>query len=265
MIDWSTPAVSHAAIAFGVLCACMFALWLASLVLRNVSIVDAFWGPGFFVVAGCEAALRGELTTRGTLMLPLVLAWAVRLGLHLHMRGHGAPEDRRYAEMREKHGDAFAVRSLFTVFLLQAVLLFLIASPIQLVMLGPDLPLGLTAFAGAALSLAGIVTEGVADYQLTRFRNDPDNEGKVLSSGLFRYSRHPNYFGNFCIFWGFWLMAAPLPYGLWSALGPALLSVMLMRVSGVSLLEKDISERRPAYREYKERTSAFFPAPPRET
>lgn len=265
MFDWSTPEAGHAALAFGLLCACMVALWLASLPLRNVSIVDAFWGPGFFVVAGCEAALRGELTARGGLMLPLVLLWAIRLGIHLHLRGHGAPEDRRYAAMREKHGTAFAVRSLFTVFLLQAVLLFVIASPIQLVMLGPDVPLGLPALAGALLALAGIVTEGLADYQLTRFRNAPESEGKVLSSGLFRYSRHPNYFGNFCIFWGFWLMAAPLPRGLLSALGPALLSVMLLRVSGVSLLEKDISERRPAYREYKKRTSAFFPAPPRET
>jgi steroid 5-alpha reductase family enzyme len=165
--------------------------------------------------------------------------------------------------MREKRGEAFTIQSLYVVFGLQAALAFVISAPIQLTLMADPTPLGwLDPVAGIGV-LAGIAIEAVADLQLTRFKSDPENRGRVLRSGLFRYSRHPNYFGNFCIFWGLELFALGVRGGAWAAVGPALLTVLLLRVSGVTMLERDIAERRPGYRQYVRTTSAFFPWFPR--
>lgn len=245
------------------LAASMTALWLVSLPLRNASIVDAFWGPAF-AVAGWGAALAAGVplgSPRTALALTLVTLWAARLALHLLIRNAGHGEDPRYASMRRGHGARFWWVSLFTVFLLQAGLAWAISLPVQLAVLsgGPLGPLdGLAALAW----LAGFGFEALGDLQLTRFRADPANRGRALDTGLWRYTRHPNYFGDALLWWGFGLLgvAAGAP---WTLFAPALMTFLLLRVSGVALLEKGMAERRPAYRDYVERTSAFLPWKPR--
>jgi steroid 5-alpha reductase family enzyme len=241
----------------------MVALWALSVRLRDVGIVDTFWGPAFLVIGGTIAWVQGGASARGVVVLLLVGLWAARLATHLYIRARGEPEDRRYAAMRERRGEAFAAQSLYVVFGLQAALAFVISAPIQLTLMAEPTALGWLDLVAGAVVLAGIAIEALADLQLTRFKSDPENKGRVLRSGLFRYSRHPNYFGNFCIFWGLQLFALGVEGGAWAAVGPALLTVLLLRVSGVTMLERDIAERRPGYRQYVRTTPAFFPWFPR--
>jgi steroid 5-alpha reductase family enzyme len=241
----------------------MCALWLVSLPLRNASIIDACWGPAF-AVAAWGAALQAGLplgSTRAALALALVSLWAVRLSLHLLVRNTGHGEDPRYAAMRRGHGDRFWWVSLFTVFLLQAALAWTISLPVQLAVLSTG-PLGWLDALAALTWLIGFAFETIGDLQLTRFRRDPANRGRALDTGLWRYTRHPNYFGDALLWWGFGLLglAAGAP---WTLFAPALMTFLLLKVSGVALLEKGMAERRPAYRDYVERTSAFIPWFPR--
>ncbi len=240
----------------------MLGLWAASLHLRDVSIVDVFWGPGFAAVAWTAVAIAGA-SPRGLLAASLATAWGLRLGIHLGLRKRGHGEDRRYAAMRAARGPRFAAESLVTVFLLQAALMWVISLPLQAAAaLGAGAPLGLVDAAGAAVVLAGLAIEATADAQLARFMARPDSRGRVMQEGLWRWSRHPNYFGDFVVWWG--LGALGVAAGAaWSFVGPALMSVLLLRVSGVTLLEKTIGTRRLGYGEYAARTSAFFPRPPR--
>jgi steroid 5-alpha reductase family enzyme len=241
----------------------MVALWLLSLPLRNASIIDAFWGAAFAVAAWGAALAAGAplASPRTALTLALVTAWAIRLSLHLLLRNAGHGEDPRYVAMRSGHGHRFWWVSLFTIFLLQAALAWVISLPIQLAALRGG-PLGPLDALGALTWLAGFAFEAAGDAQLTRFRADPANRGRALDTGLWRYTRHPNYFGDALLWWGFGLLglAAGAP---WTLLCPALMTYLLLRVSGVALLEKDIAERRPAYADYVRRTSAFLPWLPR--
>jgi steroid 5-alpha reductase family enzyme len=240
----------------------MAALWAASLRLRDVSIVDVFWGPAFAAVAWTAVLVAGP-TPRGLLAAGLTTVWGLRLGVHLGLRKRGHGEDRRYAALRAARGPRFAVESLATVFLLQAALAWVISLPLQAAAArGPGAPLGLLDLAGALVALAGVAVEATADAQLARFLARPASRGQVMQEGLWRWSRHPNYFGDFVVWWGLGLVgvAAGAP---WTLLGPALMSVLLLRVSGVTLLERTIGERRPGYAAYAARTSAFFPWPPR--
>ena len=233
--------------------------WLVSLVKRDVSIVDGMWPLMFLVAALCYAAFSSELTTRTYLVLLLVFVWSVRLSAHIFIRNHGADEDYRYQQIRERNSPNFAFKSIYIVFGLQAVLAWLISLPL-LAATVPGRPLGLLDLLGVAVWLTGFLFESIGDYQLARFRASPANKGKVLDTGLWRYTRHPNYFGDFCVWWGFFLIA--MSAGLWwSIISPLLMSLLLLKVSGVSLLEKDIGERRPKYAEYTARTNAFFPGP----
>ena len=242
--------------------ASMLALWAASLRLRDVSIVDVFWGPGFAAVAWISVAIAGG-SPRGLLAATLATAWGLRLGVHLGLRKRGHGEDRRYAAMRAARGPRFARESLVTVFLLQAALMWVISLPLQAAAaLGAGKPIGLLDAAGATVALTGLAIEATADAQLARFLARPDSHGRVMQEGLWRWSRHPNYFGDFVVWWGLGLLGVAAG-AAWSLVGPALMSVLLLRVSGVTLLEKTISTRRPGYAEYAVRTSAFFPRPPR--
>jgi steroid 5-alpha reductase family enzyme len=162
--------------------------------------------------------------------------------------------------MRQRHSPNFAVKSLFIVFLLQGVLAWIIALPLLAAVTGSR-PLNLIDALAALLVLFGILFESIADAQLAAFKSQPDNQGRVMDKGLWRYTRHPNYFGECCVWWGFYLFALAAG-GWWSILSPLLMTFLLLRVSGVVLLEKDIAERRPAYRDYIERTNAFFPGIP---
>ena len=235
--------------------------WLASLPIRNVSIVDAMWSLMFLLAAGVYAWGQDSLAPRALLVLAMVAVWALRLAVYIAWRNHGHGEDFRYQQIRARNEPGFAVKSLYLVFGLQAVLAWVISLPLLAAVnsTAAFTPLDL---AGVVLWIVGMVFEAVGDAQLARFKADPGNRGKVMDRGLWRYTRHPNYFGDFCVWWGFFLTALAAG-GWWSFVGPALMSVLLLKVSGVALLEKDISERRPGYRDYVRRTNAFFPAPPR--
>ena len=238
-------------------------VWLASLVKRDASIVDAFWGPGFVVVGWIYAAQRESASLRGDVVLGLVTVWGLRLALHILWRGRGKGEDYRYREMRERNPGSFPTRSLLSVFWLQGVLLWAISAPLFQAQRGG--PPGATALdaLGLGLFLLGFGFEAVGDLQLARFRGNPANAGRVMDRGLWRYTRHPNYFGDAVVWWAFFCFAAATP-GSWWALGsPLLMTLLLMRVSGVTLLEQKLRETKPAYRRYAAETSAFIPWLPR--
>lgn len=243
----------------------LLALWAISVVVRDASIVDVFWGPGFAIVGWSCAWSRGFSLDAGQwLLLAMVTAWALRLGLHLGRRNLGHGEDRRYRAMRERIGPQFWLLSLVLVFALQGVMLWVVSLPIQAALLAGGGPwVGVLGFASIGLWLAGLWFESTADRQLARFLADPDNEGRVLDRGLWAWTRHPNYFGDFAVWWGHFGLAFALGVPWWTIVGPITMSVLLMKVSGVPILEASLRARRPGYAEYVRRTSAFFPWPPR--
>ena len=237
-------------------------LWLTSLRLRDASIVDTFWGPFFLLQAALAAALLDGFEGRRLLLLGLVAVWSVRLATHIASRHAGRGEDERYARWRTQHGDAWPLRSLFQVFVLQAVLAWIIGLPLVAIM-GSDAGWGWLDVLGVALWGIGFVFEAVGDVQLTAFIRNPSNRGTTLRTGLWRYTRHPNYFGDAAQWWGFWLMATAAG-AWWTIFAPALMTFLLVRVSGVGLLERTIAERREGYAEYMRTTSAFIPLPPKD-
>jgi steroid 5-alpha reductase family enzyme len=240
----------------------MLPLWLASLRLRDAGIVDAWWGPGFALLAWSDAALTG-MHPRSVLLAALLSVWGLRLAAHLLWRGRGRPEDPRYAAMRRHHGTRFPWLSLFSVFALQGVLQVAVGLPIAVVAAHPGPALGALDAFGAALFGVGLVLESAADLQLARFRADPASAGRVMDRGLWAWTRHPNYFGDCVAWWGVFAVALAAPRGWTSLPGPALMTFLLLRVSGVALLERSIGRRRPGYAEYAERVPAFVPRPPR--
>jgi steroid 5-alpha reductase family enzyme len=232
------------------------AVWVVSVVKRDVSIVDSLWGPLFVLAALAYAWPLDALDPRATLGLALVALWAARLTLYITWRNHGQGEDYRYREIRRRNEPNFALKSLYLVFGLQAVLAWIASAPLLATALGGP-PLGALDAVGAVLVIVGLAVETVADGQLAHFKRDPRNRGRVLDRGLWRYSRHPNYFGECCVWWGFACLA--FATGAWWAV----VSPLLM-TSGVAVLEQSIGDRRPAYAEYVRRTSAFVPWPPRK-
>ncbi|MDX1493779.1 MAG: DUF1295 domain-containing protein [Longimicrobiales bacterium] len=254
-MPWSValPGLAVALVAFTL-------LWGLSVKLRDASIVDPFWGPGFLLVAVTYFLVDGSDGTRGRIVVLLVSFWAVRLGYHLLVRNRKEGEDKRYRQMREARGDAFWWQSLFTIFWLQAVLLWIISAPL-LGSIVSDAPLNLWDVAGALFFAVGLSFEAVADSQLARFKAHPANEGKVLDTGLWRYSRHPNYFGEAVLWWGFYLFAVG-GGAYWTVVGPILITFLLLKVSGVTMLEENLKSSKPGYEEYVRKTNAFVPWPP---
>jgi steroid 5-alpha reductase family enzyme len=239
----------------------LFLLWLLSIFLRDASIVDPFWGLGFVVVAWLTNRLVGLDDPRAMMITVLTTIWGLRLSVYLLWRNFGQGEDYRYRAMRARHGDRFGFVSLFTVFGLQGVILWFVSLPIQM---GQTVRLDSTPTLLDGLGLAlwgvGFFFEAVGDYQLARFKADPANQGQVMKSGLWAFTRHPNYFGDCCVAWGIYLLA--LAGGAWwTFLSPALMTFLLMKVSGVAMLERTIAERRPEYADYVRTTNAFFPWP----
>ncbi len=244
-------------------------LWAVSLLLSDVSIVDPVWGPAFVVVAlvclvAGDASRGGSGDGRRWLLFGLTAVWGLRLGGYLLARKLKDPaEDRRYTKMRERRGEAsFALYSLGVVFLLQGLLVLIVSLPLQ-VAAERRTGLGWVTWIGVALWVLGLFFESVGDEQMRRFKARGDSKGQVMDEGLWRYTRHPNYFGDFCVWWGLWLVALGAGGTWWTVIGPLVMSFLLIKGSGAALLEKDISERRPQYREYIERTSGFIPLPPR--
>jgi steroid 5-alpha reductase family enzyme len=236
------------------------AAWVVATVRRNAGLVDIFWSL-FFVAAAATYVALTPWTARSALVAPLVAIWGLRLAGYLALRNWNAPEDRRYQAIRARNEPGFAWKSLYLVFGLQGLLAWIIAAPLAAA-IGSEPGLGPMDFVGAALVVFGLAFEAVADAQLARFKSDPAHKGQVLDAGLWRYTRHPNYFGEFCVWWGFFAIAAAAG-GAWTVFSPLIMSVLLLKVSGVALLERDIAERRPGYREYVARTNAFFPGPRR--
>jgi steroid 5-alpha reductase family enzyme len=244
--------------------AVMVATWLVSLAVRDASIVDLVWGAGFAVVAAVSAVVGDGPASRRVLLAVLVGVWGLRLSAYLARRNLGHGEDFRYVKMRRHWGDRFWWVSFFQVFLLQGVLMWVVSLPVQLAAasLRPA-GLGPLAWVGVAVWAVGLFFEAVGDAQLARFKADPASKGQVMDRGLWRYTRHPNYFGDCCLWWGIFLVAAETGAARWGVVGPIVMTILLLRVSGVALLEKDIGSRRPGYADYVRRTSAFFPRPPR--
>jgi steroid 5-alpha reductase family enzyme len=235
------------------------ALWLVSLALENASIVDIFWGPGFILVGAYYAmAASGAPSFRGLLVLGLVIIWGLRLALHIGFRNAGAGEDFRYRKWREEASANFWWISLFKVFLLQAVVLWIVSSPLLLAHLGGGDSLTAPDVLGVALWGFGFLFETVADWQLRRFKKDPATSGQVMRSGLWSVSRHPNYFGEAVLWWGLAVLA--VPGGGWlSFVGPLMITFLLLKVSGVAMLDSAMVERRPDYADYMATTPAFVP------
>jgi steroid 5-alpha reductase family enzyme len=235
----------------------MLTVWLISLPLRDVSIVDISWGLGFVLVAWTSFLAGNSLESH--LLLPvLTTVWGLRLSGYLAWRNIGKPEDYRYREMRNYRPRSFPVRSLLTVFALQGVLMWIIALPLQTVRPSAA-PSVIFTVAGILLWGTGFLFESVGDWQLARFKADPTNSGRVMDRGLWRYTRHPNYFGDFLVWWGLYSLALASGAPWWSIIGPIIMSVLLMRVSGVTLLEKSLKDRKQGYADYVARTNAFFP------
>lgn len=235
--------------------------WLISLQIKNVGIADSLW-PILFVLIGLGYLLGAPApAARTDLVFVLLALWGLRLGAYITHRNWGEPEDRRYRAMRAAHDPGFWWKSGYIVFALQGTLAWVISLPLLAAMLGTA-PLNWLDAVALVLGLGGLLFEAVGDQQLAAFKARPENAGQVMDRGLWRYTRHPNYFGEACVWWAFYLFALAAG-GWWAIVSPILMTWLLLRVSGVSLLEQDIGERRPGYREYIARTNAFIPGPPR--
>jgi len=237
--------------------------WIVSLFKGDVSIVDSLWSLIFLALCTTWFIACEYPTQRSVIVLALVAVWALRLSAYITWRNWGDGEDARYQAIRRNNSPNFAVKSLFIVFLLQGVLAWVISLPLLAATTGSR-PLNMLDALAIVVIIFGILFESIADAQLAAFKARPDTQGHVMDTGLWRYTRHPNYFGECCVWWGFYLFAVAAG-GSWSILSPLLMTFLLLRVSGVALLEKDIVERRPGYGDYIDRTNAFLPGIPRGT
>jgi len=238
----------------------MLSFWLLSLILKDSSIVDIIWGAGF-VMSVWVAFLNtpAMINARHYLILILVTIWGLRLSLHIFFRNVGKGEDFRYAKWREENGKQWWWRSFFKVFLLQGLLMWLIASPLSAIQASTEPANSIFLdYIAIIIWLIGFFFEAFGDYQLTRFRANPSNKGKLLDYGVWRYTRHPNYFGDSAQWWAFYIIALAAG-GWWTIFSPILMTHFLVNVSGVAMLEKSLIERKPGYKAYAERTNAFIP------
>lgn len=236
--------------------------WIVSVIKRDVSIVDSMWAVMIFASAFVYSSSVGPYWNRSSLLLTLILIWALRLTLYITWRNWGEPEDSRYQAIRRKYEPNFAMKSLGIIFVFQAFLAWIISMPLWVAL---TVPFEFSVFDLLAVILwtIGMMFESVGDWQLARFKTNPTNRGKVMNRGLWRYTRHPNYFGECLIWWGFFLFV--IPTGAWvSIVSPILLTFLLLKFSGVTMLEEAIVDRRPAYREYIASTNSFIPGLPKK-
>lgn len=239
-------------------------LWfIVSLVTKRNDIADVAWGLGFIVVAFTTLAVNRGTSPQGVLIIALVTLWGVRLALYISGRNKGKGEDPRYRAWREAWGKRFYLRSFLQVYMLQGFLLLVISVPVIYVIQSADRPFGILHVIGAGVWLLGFLFEAVADYQLARFKKDPSHKGRIMRTGLWRYSRHPNYFGEIVLWWGIYLFALQIPGAWWTVIGPLTITILILFVSGIPLIEKRY-EGNPEFTAYARRTSAFVPLPPKE-
>ena len=237
----------------------LFSLWLISVAIKDASIIDIFWGTGFIIIAWtCFATVDNPGPLAFTLAVMTTL-WGGRLTLYLAYRNLGHGEDYRYQQFRKDAGKWFPIRSLFTVYALQGSIALVVALPLVMSIAQPGVHVSGVGYLGIAIFSVGFVFETLGDFQLTRFKADPSNKGKVLNTGLWRYTRHPNYFGDAVAWWGLFTVAMGADGIAWTIIGPALMTTLLVKVSGVALLEVNLKKTKPQYRDYIERTNAFLP------
>lgn len=252
---------------FAVSAAWFLALWLLSLPKRDPSFIDSWWPLGMVMLAWLSFAHAPERGPHAWVLVILVTIWGSRLGIYLFIRWRQQGMDRRYAVLmksaKRDRAWSYPLASILIVFALQMLLQFVVSLPVQLGILGTGASFGPLAWVGALLAAAGILVETVADWQLARFKSQPKNKGAALDTGLWRYSRHPNHFGDACVWWGLYMIASETGLGLWAAPGPLLLTFLLLRVSGAPTIEGHLTETRPGYANYLRRTSAFVPWPPK--
>jgi steroid 5-alpha reductase family enzyme len=242
---------------------CMTLLWLISLLKKDASLVDIFWGLGFIIVSFFYFNLNSNHSIRRLLVIALVFIWGLRLSLHILRRNWGRGEDPRYRTWRERGGKSFWWKSYFKVFLLQGLVLWIVSLPLLAAQQSTKSVWTIFDAIGIFLWSLGFGFEAIGDWQLARFKRNPTNKGKVMRAGLWAYTRHPNYFGEALIWWGFYALALNTPSSWWMIISPLLMTFLLMRVSGVAMLEKSLVITKPEYKKYIESTNAFFPWFPR--
>jgi steroid 5-alpha reductase family enzyme len=241
----------------------MLATWSVSLLRRDASIVDIVWGLGFVLVAWAAKFVTGASGAGNWLLLLMVTVWGLRLAGYLAKRNLGKGEDFRYKAMRRKHGERFAIVSLYTVFGLQGALMFVVSLPVTMGQRDTSAGAGFVVFLGFVVWAIGIYFEAVGDAQLARFKRDPRNEGQIMDQGLWALTRHPNYFGDALVWWGLAIVGSSQGSGVWAFLGAGVMTVLLVRVSGAAMLDRLLAKRKPGYAEYMARTSGFIPMPRR--
>ncbi|MEO5974975.1 MAG: DUF1295 domain-containing protein [Ilumatobacteraceae bacterium] len=241
----------------------MFCLWILSNFLKNASIVDIAWGMGFVSVAWVSFLVGNGNAGRGLLLASLATIWGVRLSVHLAWRNIGNGEDFRYRAMRKHHGRKFWFVSLYLVFALQGVLMWVVSLPLQLGQVDEQPSLGFLSIVGSVVWLVGFLFESIGDLQLAKFKENHQNEGKVMQTGLWKYTRHPNYFGDCVVWWGLAIVGSESTLGRFGFIGAAVMTLLLLKISGMVFLEKTIVRRRPDYVAYQIATSPFIPRIPR--
>ncbi len=230
---------------------------------RRNDVADVAWGTGFIVTAVTALLLSESITQRGMLAMILVALWGVRLAVHIYMRNQGKPEDRRYRKWREEWGRHAVIRAFVQLFLFQGLLMIIISLPVTFIILFGQGPVGLLDILGLFIWVTGFFFETVGDYQLLKYKSDPASKGKIMTTGLWTYTRHPNYFGEVTLWWGIYIIALSVSQGWLTILGPLTITFLILKVSGIPLLEEKYKDN-PEFQVYKRRTSAFFPLPTRK-
>lgn len=239
-------------------------LWfIVSFIKKRNDVADVAWGGGFVLLACASFFIAHHATTAGLLVSSLVTVWGLRLAWHIHTRNKGKTEDYRYLEWRKAWGKWFYLRSYTQIYLLQGFFLYLIVFPVLVINNSPKITFGTVGFVGLAVWAVGFFFETVGDWQLARFIKNPANKGKLITSGLWAYTRHPNYFGEVIQWWGIWLVAISTTLGWIAAIGPLTITFLILKVSGIPMLEKKMAEH-PDFADYKSRVSVFIPLPPKK-
>ena len=231
--------------------------------LRRNDVADVAWGTGFIVVALSTMILTEGIAPRGLFVMFLVMLWGVRLACHIFFRNRGKDEDSRYKKWKQGWGKHAVVRAYFQVFFLQGLLIVVISLPVTIVVKSAQNSLSVFDVFGVCIWFAGFAFEAVGDYQLMKYKRNPANKGKIMMQGLWKYTRHPNYFGEVALWWGVYFIALSVPWGWATILGPVTITYLILKVSGIPLLEEKYKDN-PEFLKYKKRTSAFFPLPPRK-
>lgn len=246
--------------AFLIIICCVSLLWLISVIIKDVSIIDIFWGSGFVIVNAFYILMTDELDMRKYILLILVTLWGLRLSIYLALRNIGKGEDKRYKDFRKKYGaKRYWWFSFFQVFLLQAILMMIVSLPFLGIATNTNSQgLVFMDYISIILWIIGISFEAGGDYQLYRFKKNESNKGKVLNTGFWKYTRHPNYFGDTVIWWSYALFSIAAG-SYWNIIGSVIMTILIIKVSGVVLLEKNLNETKSQYKEYIEKTSSFFP------